>query len=790
MKKLLMFCVMMVGTVMGALATDSSVDWKAQWIWLAEDGPANSWVAFRKHLRIVKVPERVIANISADSKYWMWINGELVVFEGSVARGPSPAKPWKRKKEMWNDPPETKPSNTWYEEVDLTRYLKPGENTIAVLAWYWGRETHKGTHIDSGKGGFIFQADFNGKKLISDKSWKVKADPAYALDSGDPDKNIVQYNVKYDARKVMGDWTSTDFSDAGWKAAAEKGIPPAAPWYNLEKNYVPALVNHGLKNYENYPESKFPFISKGETISCELPFNKQITPYLEVECDAGLEVKITTDNRLNKINSCYTTKKGRQSFESLSWMSGHKINYEIPAGVKVLGLKYRWMSVGNITAGSFSCNDPFYERLWWMGRNTLFVCARDNFMDCPDRERACWIGDVADQASYLFYCMDDAGRQLLKKAIRNTMAYSDDGVYGALGPLRIRELPTQSLQFVDQGVWQYYLNTGDEETLRYAYPFVRDYLNLWLMGVDGLPKRATRSMDSWKWSDWGEKGTVDDVVILDSLYYMALSSAKKMAVELGEKQDIAWYDERIQTLEKAFNRKYWKGSFYSSNPNKFQDDRANALAILSGLAGKDKYGSIVENVLIPNQFCSPHFEWMVEEAMCYAGQYEAALKRMKERYQLQVDRTWLSTLYEMLPQGGSYNHAWNAPNTILAKHMVGIAPTQPAWSEYQIMPNLAHLTAVKQVVPTVKGDISVEIARSEKQFALDLVSPAGTTALVGIPLGVIQPEIVKVNGSVVYLSGKAVSGMAGVSFRGVEGKYITFEVAPGSWSFDAINERD
>ena len=52
--------------------------------------------------------------------------------------------------------------------------------------------------------------------------------------------------------------------------------------------------------------------------------------------------------------------------------------------------------------------------------NTLFVCARDNFMDCPDRERALWIGDVADQTSYLFYSMDDAGRKLLRMAIIST----------------------------------------------------------------------------------------------------------------------------------------------------------------------------------------------------------------------------------------------------------------------------------------------------------------------------------------------------------------------------------
>ncbi|EMI57270.1 alpha-L-rhamnosidase-related protein, partial [Rhodopirellula sallentina] len=527
-------------------ADDQTIEWNAQWIWQPEDGPANSWVAFRKQIVVGEVPSKAVASIAADSKYWMWINGELVVFEGSVARGPSPAKPWDRVKEMWELPPNRKPSNTWYEEVDLAPYLRPGKNTISVLVWYWGNETHKGTHVDSGKGGFILQADIGDQRITTDRSWKTKRNPAYALDSGDTGTSIVQYNVKYDARDAMGDWQSPGFDDTDWSNATEKGIPPVAPWNHLERNYVPSLVNHGLQFYASHPESKFPFVSDGTPIRCHLPWNQQITPWLEIECDEGVEIGITTDNRQNKITAHYTTKQGRQDFESFSWMNGHWVIYQIPAGVKVLGLKYRWMSVGNM-AGMFECSDPFYQRLWQMGRNTLFVCARDNFMDCPDRERACWIGDVADQASYLFYCMDDAGRQLLRKAIRVTMAYSHDDIYAALGPLRLRELPSQSLQFVDQAIWQYYFNTGDIDTLRYAYPHVREYLQLWSPGADGLQLRKKSSMDHWNWSDWGKKDTIDQQIVIDSLYFMALNSAVKMAIELNEADDIAWYQSRIDS---------------------------------------------------------------------------------------------------------------------------------------------------------------------------------------------------------------------------------------------------
>lgn len=68
------------------------------------------------------------------------------------------------------------------------------------------------------------------------------------------------------------------------------------------------------------------------------------------------------------------------------------------------------------------------------------------------------------------------------------------------------------------------------------------------------------------------------------------------------------YDRRIASIKTAYNKPYWAGKFYSSKPDGFQDDRANALAIISGLADADKSKSVVENVLISNLYCSPHFE--------------------------------------------------------------------------------------------------------------------------------------------------------------------------------------
>lgn len=762
----------------------SNPNWKdAQWIWQEEDSPANTWMSFRKTIDLNEIPKEVEAHIAVDSKFWLWINDEMVIFEGGLSRGPSQAGAWNRKQKIT-------PANSWYETLNIQQYLKKGKNTIAILVWYWGRETHKGTHIDSGKGGLLFSSEIGNQHLVSDSSWKVLQHPGYDNTIGPASKSLVQYSVKFDAQEALSDWTdkawyTKRFNDTNWANASEKGKLGVAPWYNVEKNIVPHLINHGLQNYANHEELKFPFVSDGKTIKMRLPFNKQITPYLEIEAKAGDSIFITTDNNRNKINATYIAKDGLQKFESYSWFNGHEVQYTIPAGVKVKALKYRWMSVGEM-AGSFQIDDPFYNRLWEMGNNTLFVCARDNFMDCPDRERALWIGDVADQTGYLFYAMDDAGRKLLKKAILQTVYFNENDVLGALGPLRVRELVCQSLQFIAQVVWPYYLNTGDYETLEIAYPYLYRYLDLFPMRKNGLVEyRSRKSPDTWNWLDWGVKGTIDQNPIQMAFYYLALKEGKKMAEVLGKTDHIKWYDERMISMKVAYEKEFWKDGFYSSNPAKFKDDRANAIAIVSGIANPKYYNQIVDNVLLPNRYSSPHFEWMAEEAMFIAGRPKASLQRMKEMYQSQVDKKSITTLYEKFGNRGSYNHAWNGSNTILSKYVAGVKPTKVGWSEFEIMPTLVHFKKIEKTIPTIKGDVVLGIEKTDSSYQLKLESPNNTQAIIGIPKSEKQVAVVMINGKSIWKKGKEKKKVTGVTYVGQDDKFLKFKTSSGKWIINA-----
>ena len=73
------------------ISTDEKTDWTAKWIWDQENlTEENVWMCFHKKVSLSSVPDSLTANISADSKYWLFINGASVVFEGSLKRGPAP----------------------------------------------------------------------------------------------------------------------------------------------------------------------------------------------------------------------------------------------------------------------------------------------------------------------------------------------------------------------------------------------------------------------------------------------------------------------------------------------------------------------------------------------------------------------------------------------------------------------------------------------------------------------------------------------------------------------------
>ena len=81
----------------------------------AKDAAHNEHVLFRRSFRL-KAFQKAVIFISADDYYKLYVNGQY------VGMGPVPSYKWAYH----------------YNRIDVTKYLKEGENVIAVHTYYQG----------------------------------------------------------------------------------------------------------------------------------------------------------------------------------------------------------------------------------------------------------------------------------------------------------------------------------------------------------------------------------------------------------------------------------------------------------------------------------------------------------------------------------------------------------------------------------------------------------------------------------------------------------------------------
>ncbi len=716
------------------ISTEEKAEWKAKWIWDKENlTEKNVWMCFNKKLSLDVKPEKLIANISADSKYWLYINGETVVFEGSVKRGPDK-------------------NSGYYDSIDIAPFLKAGENSICALVWFWDNESSY-SYSGSGQGGFIFEAVNEKVAIVSDKSWKVKRNSAY-VDSPfyPPNYRLPEYSIYFDARNDIGDWINEGYDTSSWENATEYAVGGEGVYGKLYPRGIPFLKDYGLKDYENSKKYENYTVKKlfGEKITVDIPYNAQLTPYLKIIAPKGKKIRITTENTLiGAVSTTYITKEGEQEFEALGWFNGEHITYKIPRGVKVVSLKYRETGYDSSFCGDFKCDDEFLNSLWQKSLRTLYVTMRDNFMDCPDRERAQWWGDVTSEMIMTMYAMDSNSYLLYQKGVEAMLSHIDDTkVLQTVVPINgdYFELPVQQLAGI-AGFLTYYEYTGDKTFIEKVYGACLDYLKLWEIGENNL---VVHRGGSWDWADWGKKA--DMTAIENAWVYHALSATEEMAKLLGKDEDILFITERKETIANGY-KNLWTEEGFKSKDVKRCDDRANALAVLSGLAEKEQY-EIIANVLATTKNSSPYMEYYVLEAFCKMEKYEAARDRIKDRYQDMMSEDY-STLWEFWDSWrGTKNHAWSGgPLVIMSKHFAGIAPLEAGYEKVEIKPQYNISDNLNCTVPSVKGLITLDYKKASENYVIDLTIPQGVAAVLYVP----DDAVVSINSELYYRNGEYVN---------------------------------
>lgn len=623
------------------------IELSGKWIWQKQNTKPNDIVVFRKKVHLEKLVGSAITYISVDTKYWLYINGKLVIFEGGLFR-------------------ESLPGCGYADKIDISPYLQIGENTIALLCWFFGNQGRN--NINSKRAGLIFQCE--SLNIYSDNSFKCLRHPAY-FETSDPKPAFLYggHNLGFDSNRDIGNYESWTFNDEHFE---ESEVFENNYWGDLYERPIPQIKISELNKCGDLEYNNNTYVAK-------LPYAMQFIPFIEVVAKGGELIDIRSDRYLvnggpgDEHNSYkshrieYICKPGFNTFESINYLFGEKIIVTVNALVEVQAIGYRDSGYDTEITGFFKCDCDIVNKLVEKSARTLKICIRDNYMDCPDRERGQWIGDVSVQIPQTFFVLDEKIKLLTKKAIYDFMNLrKGDVLVGNVPGANFSELPSQSLNAISEWgmISQYYKYTGDQEILKFAFEPCIAYLKLWELQEDGL---INSRAGNWKWFD--HLYNVDERVLENAWYYSALCFANNMATITNNHQFDQMIHTRKKSIEDNFDKQFWNGKYYASQ--NFVDDRANAMAVLSGLCKKENYQKVAK-ILLCVFNSTVYMENFVLIALCEMGYTNEAYKRMVSRYyNLAVNEN--STLWEDFYILGTKNHAWSgAPITIAFKYYMGI----------------------------------------------------------------------------------------------------------------------
>ncbi|MBU2495993.1 MAG: family 78 glycoside hydrolase catalytic domain [Candidatus Omnitrophica bacterium] len=510
----------------------------------------------------------------------------------------------------------------------------------------------------------------------------------------------------------------------------------------------------------------FPF---GERLTLLMDFGEEVTGYIgiSVEGKGGEVVDFTTAELLEKDRLCvldpkigckvapsdrFMLRAGKNNFETFAmhgfrYLSATLRNIQKP--LKIFRIYVRQVSYPFEKTAFFASSDKTLNRIWDMCIRTQVNCSFDAYVDCPWREQAQWWGDARVQGSNTFHFFGDV--KLLKRGIKQggQSQISNGLTFGHFPTTAVGcVLPDFTLTWI-QSQLDYYRYTGDGNLLKEQFPATERALGFFrrCIGKDGM---LGIMPEWWVFLDWAPLYKDGYSAVFNMLYLGALKDMVQICRILGKKSET--YQKEAVRLEEKIIRCFWSEKeqvFYDGFDNgknkvvKKISQHTHALAILLDLK-PDFHEKFVDRILlIPMKEpplankdiieASPFFYFYVLNAVKKVGGREKEIiDFIKERWG-QMLKDGSTTCYEMwnpTPGAVSLCHAWSAhPAVYFINILSGLKPLAPNWRKFMVNPDLLDIDRLNLRLPTVYGEIEVELKKQNGNTCLNIMVPKGTEGI-------------------------------------------------------------
>lgn len=725
-------------------------NWRAFWVYVPNTDPNDYGVYhFRKVLSLEAKPATYVVHVSADNRYKLFVNGQL------VSLGPARGDLY-----HWH-----------YETVDIAPYLQQGNNVVMATVWNDGK--HKPLAQISSRTAFILQGDGKAESALNtNASWKCVHDTAYALVKPNAIGFFVApYGEFIDMNKAVLNSESPEYNDSHWEKAATIGaglpkgvntmgandwmlVPSAIPQMERTPQYgLKVRKTEGITLPKKMPVGKLNFTVPANTkatILLDQTFNTNAYPVLQYSGgkNATIALKYAEalyDNNYDKGNrdeiegkklhgvtdSLIANGKKQQTFTPLYWKTFRYLQLSVQTGSEPITIEQLYSLATGYPfqrATTFSSDDPQLTQILNIGWRTARMCAMETYMDCPYYEQLQYIGDTRIQAMITYYNTTDdrLARQAINAISDSRLAEGvTQGRYPALGD---NIISTFSLMWIGM-LHDYYLYRPDSSFVKQHLPAMRQILSFYESYTQ--PDGTLKNAPYWKFVDWpenakgwkmGEPPLNPDggSAVLDLQLLWAYQWANELEMVLGNRGLQQMYQQKAAQLVQSIRNKYWDNTqqlFADTPAKKNYSQHANTLAILTGIVEGQAAQDLFKRMMsFPNiTRASIYFRYYVNQALAKVGLADEYLQ------QLDVWRDYLKL--GMTTWGEDSNikatrsdcHAWGAsPNIEFYRMLLGIDTAAKGFAEVKIAPHLGTLKEVSGSIPHPYGTIKVSYKLDKK----------------------------------------------------------------------------
>ncbi len=651
------------------------------------------FVEFTKTVELNKNAKKIEIEISADVKYFLFVNGKFLGL-GPITPGGD------------YDCPDPMPEHYFSTHESAlsgkTVQVRVVVQTMPIVQ----------CDMTQGRNGLnvccnISLEDGKSVKLFTDKTWKCRI------------INQIKSDTEFDFTLPSNEFENAKEIDSVWSLYPSE-IENVALDLLTPKGAKTIVVKNGCEVKKHFELDKIYSGYYTFKIKAQGPFTLTLYDYEKDEYAKEKKVEIKGDKDL--------------FFKSITLTSAGAFDIVVKSlsgKVIVKDIKFVFAHYPILDLGSFKCSDKELNKVYALGRHALKICRQSIELDSPKHQENLQCAGDYHIASLMNY-YSDGDTKLSRFDIIRIARY----LVASKGYMFHT---TYGLIYV-QMIYEYFMHSGDKDLLY----LVKDALvNLFSVHEKTVGKSGLiEDPENYMFIDWLD---VDGYsmhhppkalgqTVLNAFYYKALTCGAKIFALIGDsalEKDCLDKASKVKTSFVEFydaeKGLYFDGKLDKDTPTTWKPENAtkkyyswhsNVLAVLYGLANGNEVG-IMEKVLKDDTLIKPqpYFMHFVLEAIDSSGLFEKyGLKELsKWKYMTEFNKGLVEGWVNCKDYGYDYSHVWaGTPTYQLPSKISGLKILKAGFEEITLSPKLCGLKKAKIDIPSPKGVIKIRLKEGKK----------------------------------------------------------------------------